>query len=134
MKIVRYVMAAVAVLFGLATLKSGGSVLFGSEEARVAAGDYVPFVVWFNFTAGFGYVIAGAGIAFRQGWAHWLAAIIAATSAVTFAVFGFHIAGGGAYELRTVIAMSIRTGLWAGIAVALFRMSTAPAKSMEVAS
>ncbi len=27
--------------------------------ARVAAGNFVPFVVWFNFLAGFVYVAAG---------------------------------------------------------------------------
>jgi len=30
-----------------AHLRSGGAVLF-EAEARQAAGDYVPFVVWFN--------------------------------------------------------------------------------------
>jgi hypothetical protein len=43
--------AVVAVLFGAATVTSGGNVLFGSGAA--AAGSYVPFVVGFNFLAGF---------------------------------------------------------------------------------
>lgn len=30
----------------------GGQVPFGGGAARVAAGDYSPFVVWFNFLAG----------------------------------------------------------------------------------
>ena len=42
----------VAIVFGLMTIISGGSVLF-IESARRAAGDYVPFVLWFNFLAGF---------------------------------------------------------------------------------
>lgn len=42
----------VAVLFGLLTIQEGGAVLFWSESARAAAGQYVPFVVWFNFLAG----------------------------------------------------------------------------------
>lgn len=39
----------VAVLFGLLTIQEGGAVIFWSETARRAAGQYVPFVVWFNF-------------------------------------------------------------------------------------
>jgi len=41
--------AAVAVTFGLLTIMEGGTVLFGSEASRVAAGQFVPFVLWFNF-------------------------------------------------------------------------------------
>jgi len=52
--------AVVAVAFGLLTIKEGGTILFGDEAARAAAGNYVPFVLWFNFMAGFAYVIAGA--------------------------------------------------------------------------
>ena len=35
--------------------------LFGDAVARGSAGNYVPFVLWFNFLAGFAYKIAGAG-------------------------------------------------------------------------
>ena len=54
--------ALVAVVFGIATVFSGGRVLFGPEAARVAAGAVVPFVLWFNFVAGFAYVLAGVGL------------------------------------------------------------------------
>ena len=63
------VLAALGGVFGLATLREGGLVLFGSGATRAAAGDYVDFVVWFNFLAGFAYVIAGTGLAFRRPWA-----------------------------------------------------------------
>jgi hypothetical protein len=49
-------------VFGALTIASGGRVLFVSEAARVATGNYVPFVVWFNFLAGFAYVAAGVGL------------------------------------------------------------------------
>ena len=65
--------AAVAVAFGLLTLMEGGTVLFGSEAARRGAGHYVPFVLWFNFLAGFVYVVAGAGLWAHRRWAVWLA-------------------------------------------------------------
>ena len=49
-------LAVVTVLFGLLTVLSGGRTLFGGEAARLAAGAIVPFVLWFNFVAGFAYV------------------------------------------------------------------------------
>jgi len=115
------VAALVALLFGVLTVLSGGRVLFGPEEARVATGNYVPFVLWFNFLAGFAYVAAGVGLWLWRRWAAWLALGIAAATALVFAAFGVHIAMGGAFELRTVAAMTLRTLLWAGIAVAAQR-------------
>lgn len=104
-----------AVGFGLLSIKQGGSVLFGDEAARIAAGKYVPFVLSFNFFAGFAYAICGAGLWANQRWAVWLAAVIAAACAVTFLALGAHIFAGGAYEARTVIAMLARTLLWIAI-------------------
>lgn len=122
-------MAIVAVVFGFLTLKSGGEVLFGTDQARRAAGDYVPFVVWFNFIAGFGYVVAGVGLWRRWPWVRWLAALIAVGSALTFLAFGLHILRGDAYEMRTVIAMTVRTGVWIIIAVGAFRLFRAEESS-----
>ena len=106
-----------AVVFGLMTLKEGGAVLFGSGEARTAAGNYVPFVLWFNFVAGFAYVVAGVGIWLQRRWAAGLALVIAAATALVFAAFGVHVLAGGDYELRTVVAMSLRTLVWTAIAL-----------------
>ena len=113
--------AVVAVAFGLLTIKEGGTILFGDEAARAAAGNYVPFVLWFNFMAGFAYVIAGAGLWMRQRWAAWLAVAIVAATALAFAAFGAHVVSGGAYEQRTLIAMSLRTLVWAAIAAIAWR-------------
>lgn len=107
----------VAISFGLLTIRAGGTVLFGSAAARSAAGHYVPFVLWFNFLAGFAYVIAGVGLWLERRWAAWLALVIAVATALVFAAFGVHVLAGGAYELRTVVAMSLRTLVWTAIAV-----------------
>jgi hypothetical protein len=107
--------AAVAVIFGLLTLMEGGTVLFGSEASRVAAGHYVPFVLWFNFLAGFVYVVAGAGLWTHKRWAVWLALSLAVGTAAVFAAFGILILLGGAFEMRTVAAMSLRTAVWSVI-------------------
>lgn len=111
------VVALVAVAFGLMTIKEGGTVLFGGEAAREAAGRYVPFVLWFNFAAGFAYVLAGVGLWLRERWAAWLAIAIAVATALVFIAFGIYIQSDGAHETRTVIAMTVRTTVWAVIAV-----------------
>jgi hypothetical protein len=99
------------------TILEGGRVLFGGEAARLAAGNYVPFVLWCNFLAGFAYVVAGAGLWVRRRWALWLALAIAVGTAMVFAALGAHILRGGAFEARTVAAMALRTGVWAAISV-----------------
>ena len=111
----------VAIGFGLLTIKEGGMTLSGDEAAVRAAGNYVPFVLWFNFLAGFAYVIAGIGLWLQQRWAVWLAVAIAAATAITFAAFGAHVFLGGLYEKRTVIAMSLRTLVWVVIATVAAR-------------
>ncbi len=105
-------MALIAGLFGIITIKSGGQVLFGDDSSRIAAGDYVAFVLWFNFIAGFAYIIAGIGIALRQQWSVWIALCIAIPTLFVFALLGWHIFTDGAYELRTVAAMTLRSTVW----------------------
>lgn len=116
-----WTIALVAIGLGLLTIKEGGTILFGDEAARIAAGHYVPFVLRFNFVTGFAYVVAGTGLWLRQRWAVWLAVAIAAATAVTFAAFAVHVSFGGAYEPRTMIAMSLRTLVWVMIAVIAWR-------------
>lgn len=110
-----WAISLLALGFGLLTIKEGGMVVFGNEAARAAAGNYVPFVVWFNFIAGFAYVAAGIGLWLQHRWAALLAAAIVAATVIAFAALGLHINSGGAYEQRTVIAMSLRTLVWVAI-------------------
>jgi hypothetical protein len=112
--------ALVAIAFGALTVFSGGRVLFGDGAA--AAGQFVPFIVWFNFTAGFAYMAAGVGLWLRRHWALPLAATLALSTAVAFAALGIHIAGGGAYEARTIAAMTLRTLTWCVIAVLAWKV------------
>jgi hypothetical protein len=116
-----WIIAVIAVVFGLLTIKSGGSVLFVDGIAREEAGNYVPFVLWFNFLAGFAYLLAGAGLLTKKRWAAWLSIIIAGTTIVVFAFFGLHILNEGMYEVRTVVAMSVRTVVWTLIAIFAYR-------------
>lgn len=117
----RWSTAAIAVVFGVATIASGGRVLFGDASARASAGAYVPFVVAFNVEAGFAYVAAGVGLALRARWVAWLGAAIAVATVLVFMVFGLHVATGGAYERRTVAAMAFRSAFWIAFAIGVPR-------------
>ncbi len=116
-----WIMAIVAIAFGALTLKSGGEVLFFDDEARAAAGDYVPFVLWFNFIAGFAYILAGVGLFMRVHASAKLAIVIAVATLAVFAAFGVHVLSGGDFEMRTVVAMSIRSLVWVTIALLAWR-------------
>lgn len=115
------IMGGVAAVFGLLTIKSGGQVLFGDEIYREAAGNYVPFVLWFNFMAGFVYVAAGIGIALRKLWSVWLSLLIAASTLLVFAALGLHVFADGAFEARTVAAMTLRSTVWTVIFILAYR-------------
>jgi hypothetical protein len=119
----RWAMAVgvLAVVFGIVTIVVGGKTLFGGAGERVAAGNYVPFVLWFNFIAGFAYVIAGCGLLLWKRWAATLSIAIALATVAVFAAFGLHILFTGAYEMRTVGAMTIRSAIWIAIAAAAWR-------------
>jgi hypothetical protein len=112
-----WVLPLVAVAFGLMTIWEGGNVLFGRETARRAAGSYVPFVLWFNFLAGFAYVAAGIGLWKRARWSVGLSFGILVGTAAVFVAFGVHILSGGPYESRTLVAMTLRTAVWLVLAL-----------------
>ncbi len=117
------VAAGVAVSFGLLTIVSGGSALFGGPAAAAAAGNAVPFVLWFNFLSGFVYVLAGIGIAMGRRWAVLLSFGLAATIAAVFALFGMYVLQGAPFEMRTVGAMSLRLAVWVAIAAVAARQT-----------
>lgn len=121
-----WIAAGLAGVFGALTIFSGGQALFGGPAIQAVAGNAVPFVLWFNFLSGFVYVLAGVGIALRKPWAGTLAKALALAIVAVFALFGWHVLRGGAYEMRTVAAMTLRAGVWIGLAVYL-RQSAKPA-------
>lgn len=107
----------IAITFGALTIKSGAAVLFTDGEARIAAGNYVGFVVWFNFLAGFLYILAGIGLLLKKIWAKNLSIIIASMTLLVFVAFGLHVFMDGSYEMRTVVAMALRSSIWVSIAI-----------------
>ncbi|TNF12975.1 MAG: hypothetical protein EP320_10350 [Rhodobacteraceae bacterium] len=111
----------VAIAFGLLTLVSGGTTLMGGLDM----GAVVSFVLWFNTLAGLAYVLAGVGLVLHRAWAWPLSLAILVATLLVFAAFGVHAAQGGAYEMRTVFAMTLRSAVWAGIALVARRLRAA---------
>ena len=120
--------AGVAIVFGVLTVLSGGRALFGGEQAQAAVGDAVPFVLWFNFLAGFAYVAAGVELLRRRRPAVMMSVAIFAATVLVFLAFGAHALLGGAYETRTVGAMILRAAVWAGISVVAIRTIGRPGR------
>ncbi|MDN5787647.1 hypothetical protein [Pseudorhodobacter sp.] len=107
--------AIVAVLFGLLTIGAGGKALFGNVPVENA----VPFVLWFNFIAGFAYVAAGFGLFWRQSWAVRLSiAIFVMTVLVTLAFFSPH---GFWRRLRVADRRRDQPARWSGPSFSLLR-------------
>ncbi len=110
----------VGCVFGLASIKSGGSVLFIDGTFRESVGNYIPFVVWFNFLFGFVYVIAGVGLWVQKRWAVWLSLLVVIITLIVFAVLMIYIVKGGSYESRTIHAMIFRLSVWSLIAIVAY--------------
>ena len=118
---IRRIAGGVAIVFGLMTVASGGSTLLGGLEM----GAVVPFVLWFNTVAGVAYVAAGLGLWRGRRWAFPLSFAIFAATLIVFAGFGLHVAQGGAFEMRTVFAMALRSAVWGVISLVARRTLSA---------
>ena len=119
-------LAIAAIVFGAVTSYSGGQALFGSPQARAEVGNAVPFVLWFNFCAGFVYVLTGAGLLQRSYWALYASLFLGVSTFVVAVMLGVHILIGGAFEMRTLGAMAIRTLFWAIVSIRLVWALNAP--------
>lgn len=113
--------AIAAALFGLLTIFSGGTALFGGAAAKAAVGDAVPFVLWFNFLAGFVYLLGAFAIYKSTFWAQRIAWLIGTCTLLVFVVLIIMVLGGTPFEWRTIGAMTIRSGFWLAIAFVLSR-------------
>ena len=115
-----------AAVFGVATIVSGAGTLFGPEEIKAAAGSIVYFVLWFNFIAGFAYLVGGYALYCGRGWALGAAIAIAAATAIVALAFVVYTTAGGAFSWRTPGALLLRIGFWAAIAWGLWPRPAAP--------
>ena len=115
-------MASAAIVFGALTVLTGGRALFGGLETRADFGNVVPFVLWFNFLAGFVYIVAGAGLLLSRRWAVYTSLLVAVSTILVFVAFGVHIIGGGAFERRTIGALIIRSLFWIAVTIVSIRV------------
>ena len=120
------ILAVLAVVFGALTLFSGGRALFGGAQAQAAVGNAVGFVLWFNFLAGFAYVLAGVGLWQGRRWAVAAAGLLALATSLVALAFGLQVMGGAAYEMRTVGALTLRLAFWT-LVFAVARRALKPA-------
>src|SRR5512135_1587473 len=114
-------MAIAAIVFGVATVLTGGRAMFGASESRAHYGNVVPFVLWFNFFAGFVYIAAGVGLLLRRRWAAYASLFVAVSTILVFVAFGVHVIGGGAFERRTIGALTIRSLFWIAVTIVSIR-------------
>jgi uncharacterized protein (DUF1330 family) len=114
-------MAIAAIFFGVMTVLTGGRALFGSLESRAGFGNAVPFVLWFNFLAGFVYIVAGAGLLLCTRWAVSTSLFLAVSTILVFLAFGVHVIGGGTFERRTIGALTIRSLFWIAVTIVSMR-------------
>ena len=105
--------AVLVFMFGLLTLISGSTVLFGPESFSRMAGEVVDFVLWFNVLSVPLYLLAGAGLWRGSFWIVGLSAFMALMCALVLLALLLHISTGEAYESRTLVAMSFRLVFWA---------------------
>ncbi len=111
--------AVIAMIFGALTLFSGGTALFGGAAEKTLAGNVVPFVLWFNFLAGFVYIYAANALWTYAPTAKSIALILGFATLTIFGLFLVKVAGGTPFEMRTIGAMTLRSGFWLVIGLAL---------------
>lgn len=115
-----------AAAFGVATIASGAGTLFGPTEVKAAGGAIVYFVLWFNFLAGFAYLVGAYALYRGRPWAPGAAVAIAAATALVALAFVVYTTAGGAFSWRTPGALLLRVGFWAAIAWGLWPRLAAP--------
>lgn len=108
----------VAVAFGLLTIAAGGRVLAGADPGYLV---FRPLLV-FNFSMGFAYVAAGVVALRSLAKGRVVAgAIFALNLLVLVWIAGLH-ASTARVAVESVRAMSLRTGVWLALFLALGRL------------
>ncbi len=104
----RQIAAAVAVLFGLATLGAGGSVLAGRDAGYLV---YRPLLV-FNTVMGVGYLIAGMLAWSRASSGRNAAAVILGLNLLVLGRVAFLYRTSAVVAIDSVRAMILRSAVW----------------------
>lgn len=117
-RIAKYLIAGILIAFALVTLFMSVSVLMDWFGIRAKQGNYVPFVVKTNLTAGFIYLIAAYGFITSKKWSAWAMLSVALLLFYGLTLFYLHMHSGGLYEKQTLFALIFRisfTLIFAGL-------------------
>lgn len=117
-KKINFWLALVFIIFGVITVISGGRSLF-TVAGFNSRGQIVPVVLWYNFVAGFFYIIVGISTFKLKSCAKKVSAILAISSIIVLIYLINYIFQGGIYENKTLFAMSFRTIFWTIFAIYL---------------
>ncbi len=109
-----------SVIFGFLTIFAGGNALF-TETGKLAAGKIISLVLWYNFIAGFFYIITGLAIYRQKSIAVRLSMLLANSAFAIYFALIMHILEGKEYEMRTLYAMTFRTVYWITVAIIVFK-------------
>ncbi|TQD36980.1 hypothetical protein [Haloflavibacter putidus] len=107
-KVIRIIIALVLFLFAAVTLFMSSAVLFDWFGIRAKQGNFVPFIVKTNLTAGVLYLLVLYGFLKSEKWAFWVMLTVALILLYAFGLFYIHIHTGGLYENKTIAAMAFR--------------------------
>ncbi len=108
MRIVRTIVVAVAVLFGVVTLIAGGRVLLGSDPGYEV---FRPLLIY-NTTMGLAYLAAGVTVLCSANAGRYAAgAIFLLNLLVLVGIFVLYRSG-GAVAVDSLRAMTLRTAVW----------------------
>ena len=118
--IFRYVIAILLIAFAAVTVFMSSSVIFDWFGIREKDGDYVPFVVWTNFIAGFLYLISAYGLLKARKWAFWILIGTILFLVIALIVLALYINYGGVFELKNVGAMGFRIALTIAFTVIVY--------------
>lgn len=122
-KTIKNVIAIVLIVFALVTIFMSTAVLFDLFNIRAKVGNYIPFVVKTNLTAGFLYLLAAYGFINANKWAFWAMLSVALLLFYALTLSYVHIHTGGLFESRTIVALIIRILFTLVMAVFVFQFT-----------
>ena len=121
--------AAVAILFGLATVWAGVRVLWGEADPGYVV--FRPLLV-FNTIMGAAYLGAGIVILKHLRWGRNAAGAILLVNLVVAGAVALLFASGAKVAVESARAMALRAGVWLGIFAALFWLTVSSSRAAEV--
>jgi hypothetical protein len=119
-KLPTYLIAAALAIFGLATLFASSSIMLDLFGVRESEGNYVPFIVFTNFSVSLLYLVAVYGFLKNKILALSLLIASLVILIVAFAGLWVFIWSGGLHEIKTIGAMIFRILVTFGFALAAY--------------